>query len=53
MQYLYQVGLLHILPTLATEVIVPPAVIDELAVGRAMGLSLPEKEERYDSLRRH
>jgi predicted nucleic acid-binding protein len=41
-QYLFQLGYLHILPSLAERVIVPPAVIDELAAGRAVGVSLPE-----------
>lgn len=41
-QYLYQLKLLHILPTLAQRVIVPPAVVDELAAGRALGVSLPD-----------
>jgi predicted nucleic acid-binding protein len=41
-QYLYQVELLHLLPALAGQVIVPPAVVDELAAGRALGLNLPE-----------
>lgn len=42
LQYLHQLGLLHILPTLAGEVIVPPAVVDELEEGRALGVNLPE-----------
>ena len=41
-QYLYQLELLHILPTLADRVIVPPAVIEELATGRSLGVSLPD-----------
>ena len=41
-QYLYQLGLLDILPTLAEEVIVPPAVIEELTIGRVAGISLPD-----------
>jgi len=41
-QYLYQLGLLHVLPALAEEVIVPPAVVEELAAGRALGVSLPD-----------
>ena len=40
-QYLYQLKLLHILSALAQRVIVPPAVVDELAAGRALGVSLP------------
>jgi hypothetical protein len=34
--------MLHVLQTLAGHIIVPPAVIDELAVGRAQGVSLPD-----------
>ncbi len=41
-QYLYQLGLLHVLPALATQVIVPPAVAEEVAIGRAAGVSLPD-----------
>jgi uncharacterized protein len=41
-QYLYQLGLLHVLPALATQVIVPPAVVEEVAVGLAAGVSLPD-----------
>jgi predicted nucleic acid-binding protein len=40
-QYLYQLDLLHILPALSEQVIIPPAVVEELAVGRAQGVSLP------------
>jgi len=42
LQYLHQIGLLHILPALAGRVIVPQAVVDELAKGRAAGLNLPD-----------
>jgi len=42
LQYLHQIGLLHILPALAGRVIVPQAVVDELAQGRAAGLNLPD-----------
>jgi predicted nucleic acid-binding protein len=41
-QYLYQLELLHILRALAGGVIVPPAVVDELAEGRALGVNLPD-----------
>ncbi len=44
MQYLHQLGHLQLLPTLAGEVIVPSAVAGELAVGRRLGLDLPEVE---------
>jgi hypothetical protein len=42
LQYLYQLGLLHLLPALAGRVIVPSAVVDELAAGRALGVNLPD-----------
>jgi hypothetical protein len=41
-QYLYQTELLHILPALAESVVAPPAVVDELAAGRQLGVSLPD-----------
>ena len=41
-QYLHQLDLLHILPALAGSVIVPPAVINELATGRDGGVNLPD-----------
>lgn len=41
-QYLHQLELLHILRALAGGVIVPPAVVDELAEGRALGVNLPD-----------
>ncbi len=42
LQYLYQLELLHILPALAERVLIPPAVIEELAAGLALGVSLPD-----------
>jgi predicted nucleic acid-binding protein len=42
LQYLHQIGLLHILPALSGRIIVPEAVVEELAQGRAAGLSLPD-----------
>ena len=44
LQYLYQLDLLDLLPSLATEVFVPPAVLEELAVGRALGFRVPAVE---------
>jgi predicted nucleic acid-binding protein len=44
-QYLYQLELIHILPALADQVIAPPAVMDELSVGRTLGVSLPDPAE--------
>lgn len=34
--------MLHILPALTKRVIVPPAMVEELSVGRALGLNLPD-----------
>lgn len=45
LQYLHQLGLLHLLPRLAGRVIVPSAVVRELSAGRAQGLDLPLPEE--------
>ncbi len=42
MQYLHQLGLLHLLPKLVRRVIVPPAVIEELAQGQRLGVDLPD-----------
>jgi hypothetical protein len=41
-QYLHQIDQLHILPALAGKVIVPSAVVDELAAGRVAGVDLPD-----------
>jgi uncharacterized protein len=43
-QYLHQLGLLHILEALAGQVIIPPAVVDELAMGHRLGIDLPDLE---------
>lgn len=42
LQYLYQLGLLELLPWLAGRVTVPQSVVDELEAGRALGHDLPE-----------
>lgn len=42
LQYLYQLDLLPVLQTLVARIIVPPAVVQELAVGRAQGVRLPD-----------
>jgi len=42
MQYLHQLKLLPILSELAGNVVVPPAVIDELEASKALGINLPE-----------
>lgn len=43
-QYLHQLDLLHVLPVLGDQVWVPPAVVEELAVGRSIGVNLPDVE---------
>ncbi len=42
LQYLHQTGLLRLLHELAGRIIVPPAVVDELAAGRSLGIDLPD-----------
>jgi hypothetical protein len=42
LQYLFQAGVLDLLPHLFGTVLVPPAVADELRAGRDLGVSLPE-----------
>jgi uncharacterized protein len=44
LQYLYQLDLLDLLPTLVSRVVVPPAVREELSVGRSLGLRVPAVE---------
>lgn len=44
-QYLHQLNMLQLLPALATRVIVPPAVVEEIAVGRVAGVSLPDLDK--------
>ena len=45
LQYLHQSRTLDLLPKLFDRVIVPPAVIGELAEGRALGHDLPQLED--------
>lgn len=45
LQYLYQAGLLHLLPSLFGSVAVPPAVEAEIARGRRRGVTLPDIAE--------
>lgn len=45
LQYLYQVGLLHLLPTLFGSAQAPPAVAAELAEGGKRGVRLPDLAE--------
>ena len=44
-QYLHQVGLLYILPELGKDIFIPPAVIQELAVGLDHGVDLPDLKQ--------
>ena len=40
-QYLHQIGFLHLLAAFYTRTLVPPAVAGELERGRAIGIDLP------------
>jgi predicted nucleic acid-binding protein len=42
LQYLHQIGGLGLLAALAKQVIVPPAVVAELAAGKRLGIELPD-----------
>lgn len=44
LQYLHQLGQLELLHKLAGRVIVPPAVVEELSVGRSRGFNVPDPE---------
>lgn len=44
LQYLYQLNLLDLLPTLYGEVLVPSGVVREIAAGRSRGAALPIPE---------
>jgi predicted nucleic acid-binding protein len=43
-QYPHQLGLLDILPALAGRIFIPPAVRQEIATGRGVGVNLPDLE---------
>ena len=45
LQYLHQLGCLHLLPALCGRVLVPQAVAEELAAGKARGIDLPIPQE--------
>jgi uncharacterized protein len=45
LQYLYQLGLLHLLPALGTPIVIPPAVEQELLTGKTLGIDLPDLED--------
>lgn len=42
LQYLHQLGRLELLRLLAGHIIIPQAVVDELAMGKANGVAVPE-----------
>jgi len=42
LQYLHQLGLLHLLPALAGRIVVPASVERELLTGRELGVNLPD-----------
>ncbi|MBI2298180.1 MAG: DUF3368 domain-containing protein, partial [Armatimonadetes bacterium] len=42
LQYLHQLGCLELLPALAARVLIPEAVVVELAVGRRKGFGVPD-----------
>jgi predicted nucleic acid-binding protein len=42
LQYLHQIGFLHLLPEFYTQTLIPPAVISELERGQAIGVDLPD-----------
>jgi predicted nucleic acid-binding protein len=41
-QYLYQINLLDLLRAIYSQITVPEAVVNEIAVGRSLGISLPD-----------
>ena len=41
-QYLHQIGLLHVLRSLSSTVIVPPSVVSEIETGKNQGVDLPD-----------
>ncbi len=41
-QYLHQLELLYVIPALGEQVFIPPKVVDEIEVGRSLGVSLPD-----------
>jgi uncharacterized protein len=44
LQYIYQLDLLDLLPTLYREILIPSGVVDEIAAGRLLGVALPDIE---------
>ena len=47
LQYLYQLEFLDLLPALVGRVVVPPAVQEELSVGRALGITF-QQVQKYE-----
>jgi predicted nucleic acid-binding protein len=45
LQYLHQVGHLHLLPELYRRIFIPEAVVEEIRAGRSEGISLPAIEQ--------
>jgi uncharacterized protein len=41
-QYLHELGLIHLLPDFYQKVTIPPAVAEELSTGRLLGVDLPD-----------
>lgn len=44
-QYIHQLELLHILPSLAKQVFIPSAVAEEIKIGHSLGFNLPKLEK--------
>lgn len=42
LQYLHQIGALDVLPALYGRILVPLAVVEEIAAGRQAGANLPD-----------
>jgi len=42
LQYLHQIGFLHLLSEFYTQTLIPPAVVSELERGKAIGVDLPD-----------
>jgi predicted nucleic acid-binding protein len=42
LQYLHQIGFLHLLAEFYTQTLIPPAVVSELESGKAIGVDLPD-----------
>jgi hypothetical protein len=45
LQYLHQIGFLHLLAEFYAETLIPPAVVSELERGKAIGVDLPDVRE--------